>query len=85
MIINGINFATADISYRFITTPTTLPAGVRQVMNDIYILSTYNISPYTATYSIASEIVYNNALLSILEVIWIDSLLNVEGDFSVGI
>lgn len=83
--INGINIGGGEVSYRFITEPTTLSAGLRQVMNDIYIISTYNISTYNATYSIGDLVVYNNAMLSILEVSYITGLLNIEGDFSVGI
>lgn len=86
MIINGITIGTGpgEASYIFVTTDTTLAAGLRQVMNEIYIIATYTISSYDTTYTIASETFYNNALLNIFQVIWIDGILNVEGDLLVG-
>lgn len=73
-------------SNRFITTTTTLPVGVEVVLNDMFIISsTYSISSYNTTYSIAGNIFYNNAHLNILNAIWIDGLLNIEGDFTLGL
>jgi hypothetical protein len=88
MIINGIEIGGGGVSnvYRFITSEKTLSAGLEEVLNDMFIISsTYNISSYNATYSIAGNIIYNNALLNILETIWIDGILNVEGDFKLGL
>ena len=56
------------------------------VFNDMFIISsTYSISSFNATYSIAESIIYNNAHLNILNRIWIDGILNVEGDFTLGL
>jgi len=71
---------------RFITSTKTLSVGLEEVLNDMFIISsTYNISSYNTTYSIAGNIIYNNALLNILEAITIDGILNVEGDFKLGL
>ena len=87
MIINGIEIGggvSAGFN-RFITTPKTLSAGSEEVLNDMFVISSYTISGYNATYSIADYVVYNNALLNILDTIWVDGTLSVEGIFTLGL
>ena len=76
---------TSILSNRFITSTTTLGVGLEQVLNDMFVISTYNVSSFNATYSIAGNVFYNNAHLNILNTIWIDGVLNVEGDFTLGL
>jgi hypothetical protein len=77
---------TSISSNRFITSSKTLSAGLEEVLNDMFIISsTYSISSYNATYSIAGNVIYNDALLNILDIVWIDGVLSVEGDFKLGI
>ena len=83
---SGSSGVSGTNSNRFITSTRTLSAGLEEVLNDMFIISsTYSISSYNATYSIAGSIIYNNALLNILETIWIDGVLSVEGDFKLGL
>ena len=70
---------------RFITTTTTLTAGKEHVYYDLFILGAFNISAYNATYSIAGTSFYNNAMVSILDSMWIDDTLYVGGDLNIGI
>lgn len=85
MIINGVSISGAPVlNNRFITSDATLDTGLEQVLNDMFVFSTYNISGFNATYSIVDKVIYNNALLNILDTIWIDGILNVEGDLVLG-
>ena len=70
---------------RFITTPTTLTAGKEHVYYDLFLLNSFSISAYNATYSIAGTSFYNNAMVSILDSMWIDDTLYVGGDLNIGI
>jgi hypothetical protein len=72
-------------SSRFITTTATLTAGKEHVYYDLFILDSFNISEYNATYSIAGTSFYNNAMVSILDSMWIDDTLYVGGDLNIGI
>ena len=83
---SGTSGISGSDSNRFITSSKTLSAGLEEVLNDMFIISsTYSISSYNATYSIADNVIYNDALLNILDIVWIDGVLNVEGDFKLGI
>ena len=84
--VNGTS-GTSITSNRFITSETTLGAGLEQVLNDMFILSsqTYNISSFNATYLIAGNVIRNNAHLNILNALWIDGILYVEGDLTLGL
>jgi hypothetical protein len=72
-------------SSRFITTPTTLSSGKEHVYYDLFLFDSFNISEYNATYSIAGTSFYNNAMVSILDSMWIDDTLYVGGDLNIGI
>ena len=71
-------------SQRFITTPTTLLTGNEQVYYDLFVLATYSISGYGTSYSIAGNYFYNNALLSIIDEMWLDATLNIDGELTIG-
>jgi hypothetical protein len=70
---------------RFITSTTTLTAGKEHVYYDLFILNVFNISEYTNIYNIAGTIFTNNAMVSILDKMWIDDTLYVGGDLNIGI
>ena len=70
---------------RFITSTTTLAPGKEHVYYDLFILEPFNISGYNATYSISGTIFDNNAMVSILDKMWIDDALYVGGDLNIGI
>ena len=81
---SGTSGVSGDSS-RFITTPTTLTAGKEHVYYDLFLFDSFNISEYNATYSIAGTSFYNNAMVSILDSMWIDDILYVGGDLNIGI
>jgi hypothetical protein len=70
---------------RFITSTTTLTSGKEHVYYDLFILGAFNISESNATYSIAGTSFYNNAMVSILDSMWIDDTLYVGGNLNIGI
>jgi hypothetical protein len=70
---------------RFITSTTTLTAGKEHVYYDLFILDSFNISEYNNVYNIAGTSFLNNAMVSILDSMWIDDTLYVGGNLNIGI
>lgn len=69
---------------RFITQDTTIPTGNTITLYDMFILSPFTINSYNMTYSIANEIFYNNALLNIIETLYIDNTFTNNGVLVIG-
>lgn len=69
---------------RFITITTTLSPGYEQVYYDLFLLATYSISAGNTTYTIGSQTFNNNALLSVGDKIWLDTLLEINGELNIG-
>ena len=74
-----------SMDYRFITTSTTLLPGREKVYFDLFLLDTYIISAGDTSYSIAGNSFTNNALLSILDEVWVDTLLEIDGEITIGV
>jgi hypothetical protein len=69
---------------RFITTETTLSTGYQQVYYDLFLLATYSIAEGNTTYTIGSQTFNNNALLAVGDKIWLDTLLQINGELNIG-
>jgi hypothetical protein len=69
---------------RFITTETTLSPGYEQVYYDLFLLATYSIAAGNTTYNIGGQTFSNNALLAVGDKIWLDTLLQINGELNIG-